>query len=89
MIECENNYSLDAVSRLIKSGYKSMECRQDTFDRFYENLFDMMKRRVFGAGGCRAWYNNSKGVNFTLWPSDLTHYWWVTRTCNLDEYLLK
>ena len=63
MIECQNNYNLDCVRKLIQSGYKSMEVKQEPFDRFYNNLFEMMKLRVFGAGGCTAWYNNTKGVN--------------------------
>jgi hypothetical protein len=52
-------------------------------------LFETMKTRVFGAGGCRAWYTNSKGVNWTLWPGDLTNYWWITKTCSLNDYQLK
>ena len=52
MIECQNNYALDCVRKLIQSGYKSMECKQEPFDKFYDDLFKMMKLRVFGDGGC-------------------------------------
>jgi len=89
MIECQNNYALDCVRKLIQSGYKSMECKQEPFDKFYDDLFKMMKLRVFGDGGCTAWYNNSKGINWTLWPGDLSHYWWITSESNLSDYYLK
>ena len=88
MIECQNNYSLDAVKKLIKSGYKSMDCKQEPFDKYHQNLFKDLKNRVFGSGGCSAWYFNSKGINWTLWSGDLTEYWWKTRQCDLNDYIL-
>ena len=88
MIECQNNYSLDAVKKLIKSGYKSMDCKQEPFDKYHQNLFKDLKNRVFGSGGCSAWYFNAKGINWTLWSGDLTEYWWKTRQCDLNDYIL-
>ena len=36
------------------------------------------KERTFGgAGTCDAWYKNSEGYNWTLWPSDCITYWSV------------
>ena len=66
-----------------------MDCKQEPFDRFYEKLFEVMKLRVFGSGGCTAWYTNDKGVNWTLWPGDLTSYWWTTKECDVKDYTLK
>ncbi len=88
MIECQVNYAIDGIRKLIQSGAKSMDVRQEPFDQYHDDLFSVMKNRVFGAGGCQAWYLNSKGVNWTLWPRDLTTYWWVTRQCNLEDYHL-
>jgi len=49
----------------------------------------MMKLRVFGGGaGCTAWYLNKRGVNWTLWPGDLIHYWWQTRKFEIDDYIV-
>ena len=86
MIECEVTYAIDGISRLIKSGYKSMECKQDTLDKYQEMIFKMMDKCVFRGDGCFAWYLNDKRVNWTLWPGDLTYYWWKTRKCSLDDY---
>ena len=37
-----------------------------------------LKERTFGgAGTCDAWYKNSEGYNWTLWPSDCITYWSV------------
>ena len=66
-----------------------MDCKQKPFDTFHEDIFAQMKTRVFGAGGCTAWYTNTKGTNWTLWPGDLTQYWFLTRKCNLNDYNLK
>ena len=38
----------------------------------------VMKERTFGgAGTCDAWYKNSEGYNWTLWPADCITYWSV------------
>ena len=82
-------FSLDCVKKLIKSGFKSMECKQEPFEKFHVSLFEQLKNRVFSVGGCSAWYLNAKGVNWTLWSGDLTEYWMKTRQCNLKDYLLR
>ena len=89
MLECQNNYSIDCIKKLIESGHKSMECKKETIDTFYDYVYSELKNRVFASGGCSAWYLNSKGVNWSLWSGDLTQYWLKTRKCNLNDYVLK
>ena len=37
-------------------------------------------------GACRGWYKNKDGLNFILWPSNLIHYWWITKKASLLEH---
>ena len=43
MIECQNNYAIDSIKKLIASGHKSMDCKQEPFDKYHEELFQDMK----------------------------------------------
>ena len=80
---------MDCVKKLIKSGFKSMDCKQKPFEDYQDEIFAQMKHRVFAAGGCKAWYTNNKGVNWTLWPGDLIQYWLKTKSCDLNDYELQ
>ena len=41
---------------------------QEAEDAFVANVDRKMRRTVWLAGGCRSWYLDSTGRNFTLWP---------------------
>eukprot|EP00095_Tigriopus_kingsejongensis_P003336 maker-scaffold512_size150869-snap-gene-0.25 protein:Tk03336 transcript:maker-scaffold512_size150869-snap-gene-0.25-mRNA-1 annotation:"4-hydroxyacetophenone monooxygenase" len=88
MIECQINYVVDCLRKLQASGKKSMDVKRSTLDEFVNWLDTNMKNMVFGSG-CLAWYRNSEGVNWTLWPSDLTSYWRRTYSCDTGDYIFE
>jgi len=87
MIECQANYTLDAIKNCIKGGIKSMDVKESINRNYQDYIQNMMKQRVFHSG-CKSWYQNSMGLIFILWPSHLLHYWWMTRKVNFEEYEL-
>ena len=87
MIECQMNYVVDAINKMIKYKIKSLNLKKHVNDEYQTWVQKCMKNKVFGLSTCISWYKNARGVVYTLWPSHLTHYWWVTRKVNLNEYI--
>ena len=43
---------------------------------------------IFFEEPCISYHDHFRGINWTLWPLDLTAYWWRTRKCQLNHYNL-
>ncbi|NNC95265.1 MAG: NAD(P)/FAD-dependent oxidoreductase [Chitinophagales bacterium] len=68
MIEAQLEYIMKAISKLNSNGCKSIEVKQQTEERFNKWLKKELKNTVWQSGGCRSWYQNSKGDNTVIWP---------------------
>ena len=66
-----------------------MSLKPSTLSRYVSEVDRLIKNVAFGAGGCVAWYNNERGVNWTLYPKDLVSFWWETLGINDDEWEFK
>jgi len=87
MIECQADYVVDGISKLLKSGARSMVVRKEVVSNYWDWSQKCMKGKVFADNtDCVGWYRNSKGVNWTLWPNDLVSYWWQTKSLDMDKY---
>ena len=85
MIECQVTYCMDAVLTCIRDGVKSVDVKESKNREFQNFIQELMKFRVFHSG-CKSWYQNAEGIVYTLWPSHLPHYWWLTRKFDMDAY---
>ena len=90
MMECQVEFVIKAISKLIQSGYKSMKIDWEgkSNSKYQQWIRDNMKNRPFAGSQCNAWYTNHRGENYTLWPGSLPQYWLQTRSCNLSDFLL-
>ena len=86
MIECQVAYVVDAIRNMIESDIKSINVKKRVNDEYQEWVQECMKNKVFNSTNCKSWYKNKHGVNYTLWPSHLTHYWWITRKFDIENY---
>jgi len=87
MIECQADYIIDAIEKLISRKARSMVVKKGVQSEYWRWMQQNMQGKVFADNSsCTGWYRNSRGVNWTLWPVDLTAYWWKTRSCNLENY---
>ena len=86
MIECEVSYVVDAIKAMVDMDIKSLEVKKEVNDKYQVWSYEWMKNKVFQTPSCTSWYRNTAGINWTLWPGDLTRYWWVTRKIDLNEY---
>ena len=79
MAECQTDYILDILKKVIKSQIDSLEVRKDVTKSFEFEMERLTSKMNF-SGGCRSWYRRKKdNKNVILWPSNLYHYWWITR----------
>lgn len=86
MIECQINYITEAIQVMVDKKIRSLEVRKEVNDSYQDWVQDCMKNKVFDSPSCFSWYKNKAGVNYTLWPSHLTHYWLTTKNIDLAEY---
>jgi len=90
MIECQVNYAADAIVKMINTGAQSMSLKPEVLKNYSEFASRHMKGKVFADNSqVSGWYRNEEGENWTLWPLDLISYWWYTRQCTMDEFILK
>jgi len=89
MIECEADYTVDAITKMLNRGARAMVVKEAVVKNYWDWVQDTMKGKVFADNsGCTGWYRNDRGINWTLWPSDLFTYWWRTKSCNMDDYYI-
>ena len=87
MIECQINYTVHAIRTMIRHNIKSINLKKHVNDEYQAWVQECMKNKVFALSTCKSWYKNKRGINYTLYPSHLTRYWWETRKINLDDYI--
>ncbi len=89
MIECQVTYTIDAIKEMVTKNVKSIAVKSEVNTKYQSWVQEWMKNKVFNSPSCVSWYKNTQGVNYTLWPSHLMHYWWVTRYVDLEDYHCK
>jgi cation diffusion facilitator CzcD-associated flavoprotein CzcO len=69
MIEAQIRYALAALDAMARSGAGALEVRRPAQDAYDARLQAALTDTVWNAGGCRSWYRDEHGRNFTLWPT--------------------
>lgn len=68
-------------------GQKVMHLRQESQERFVEDIVRRMGRTVWQTGGCRSWYQDQNtGENTTLWPGSVVDYMRRTYSAAARDY---
>jgi hypothetical protein len=69
MIEAQIDYVMKALETLEQYGARALEVRQQAQEAYTVELQAQLDTTVWNQGGCRAWYRDENGKNFTLWPT--------------------
>ncbi len=85
MIEAQTNYLLHCLKLLRKGKVSYFNPRQEAMEAYNQSLQRDLLRTVFAAG-CRSWYKDEQGHNFTLWPHGTVRFWWEMRKPRLEEF---
>lgn len=89
MIEAQINYVMQALALMDRRRATRMEVRHEAVQAFMGKISASLKKMVWNAGGCKSWYLNEKGENFTIWPGFTWRYWMETRRLVTRDYELK
>ncbi len=78
MIESQIRYVVQALDLLDRRGADYLEVRPDRERGFRDRVQTRLDHTVWQSG-CRSWYQDESGRNFTIWPYFTFQYWLETR----------
>ena len=89
MIESQIAYVMDALRALGRHRAQSVEVRRRAQDAYNDELQAQLDDTVWNTGGCRSWYRDAEGRNFTLWPTHTFTFRNQTRRFDGEAYELR
>ncbi|MEL7201788.1 MAG: NAD(P)/FAD-dependent oxidoreductase [Pseudomonadota bacterium] len=85
MIEAQARYVGELLSKMRKTGIRQVSPNRFVAKQYDDRLQHQLEDRVW-AGGCKSWYVNEHGRNFTLYPGSVRAYFRDLRTVDLRDY---
>ncbi len=87
MVESQIRYVGQALDLLEERQAAYLEVRADAEADFRHRIQTRLSDTVWESG-CRSWYMDEKGRNFTIWPHFTWKYWWETRRIDPDDFIV-
>jgi cation diffusion facilitator CzcD-associated flavoprotein CzcO len=87
MIEAQARYVARALDLMDSSGASTIEVRAEAQQRFVHRVQSRLDKTVWQSG-CRSWYLDENGRNFTIWPHVTWRYWLRTRRPRPADFVL-
>jgi cyclohexanone monooxygenase len=87
MIESGVAYVLGAIRDVLDLDLHSVEVRADVQAAYNADLRRRMQGTVWSSG-CKSWYLDKDGNNFTLWPGFTFTYRRLTRRFDIENYVV-
>ncbi len=85
MIEAQVGYILKALKLMRRGKVKSLTVRESVMAKFNEKVQGAHKRNVWSSG-CKSWYLDAKGRNFSLWPGFTWKFRRLTARFRAEDY---
>lgn len=85
--ECQANYIVDAIHRVLAGGHSSIECRPEPFARYARDFDARNRMMAWSYQGTNSWYKNSSGKVLTCSPWRVVDYWRWTRHVDPADYV--
>ena len=89
MIEAQIAYVMGALREMGREGASSVEVREHAQTAYNVDLQRQLETTVWHRGGCKAWYTDADGHNFTLWPTHTFTFRSQTRRFDAEAYELR
>ncbi|MCP5395196.1 MAG: NAD(P)/FAD-dependent oxidoreductase [Sphingomonadaceae bacterium] len=86
--ECQVNWIIEALDRMVENDAKAFEIRQDVFEAWNTKVQERMPQMIWSHPGANSYYNNSKGRVFLSWPWRLVDFFNETRSPVEGTYTL-
>jgi cation diffusion facilitator CzcD-associated flavoprotein CzcO len=87
MIESQIRYVVQALELVDDACADGIEVRADVQQTFVDRVQNRLKGTVWQSG-CRSWYLDENGRNFTIWPHFTWQYWLQTRRLKPADFHL-
>jgi 4-hydroxyacetophenone monooxygenase len=87
--EFQIRYIMQLLGHMVERGLASVECREEAFAAYQEELDEALARTIWSHRGMTTYYRNSKGRIVTTSPWKYVDYWNRTRTPSLDDFELE
>jgi cation diffusion facilitator CzcD-associated flavoprotein CzcO len=87
MIEAQVRYVIECMKLLRERGADWLDVQPRTQARFNDRVQAALRGTVWNSG-CRSWYQQADGKNFTIWPWSTWRYWLETRKVRASGYRL-
>lgn len=87
--ECQINWIIEALDRVVDAGAKSFEVKQEAFDAWNAKVDARMPQMIWTHPKANNYYMNSKRRVFLSWPWRLVDYFNATRAPEDGSYTLK
>jgi hypothetical protein len=87
MIEAQVHYVLECMRLLRERGADWLDVQPRTQAGFNARVQAALRGTVWSSG-CRSWYQQADGKNFTIWPWSTWRYWLETRKVQANGYRL-
>ena len=84
--ECEVDYLLASIERLLRDERMAMDCRPEAHDAYNARIDAANLKRAWGAANVNTWYKNRHGRVSQNWPYGLLEYWQQTRSVDPADY---
>jgi len=85
MIECQVHYILQCLRELRERGADYLDVTAGAQAGFNARVQRGLEDTVWSSG-CRSWYQQADGRNFTIWPWSTWRYWLETRRVRSGDY---
>ena len=85
MIEAQVQYVLDCLRALRERGADYLDVQPAAQAQFNKRIQRDLQGTVWSSG-CRSWYQQADGRNFTIWPYSTWRYWLETRKVDAARY---
>ncbi|MEN0140062.1 MAG: NAD(P)/FAD-dependent oxidoreductase [Rhodococcus sp. (in: high G+C Gram-positive bacteria)] len=86
--ECQVNYITRLLVAMLEQNITTVECRAEVHDTYNARVDAAHEQMIWTHAGMNTWYRNSRGRVVTNTPWRLRDYWAMTRTPDLDDFLL-
>lgn len=86
MIESQVQYVLDAVKKMDRKGWATVEVKAGSQSQYNASLQAKLGDSVWQTG-CKSWYVNENGKNTTLWAGFTWQFRQQTRRFDAEQYL--
>lgn len=87
MIESGVKYVVDAIGTIRDQGLHSVEPKAEAQRAYNADLQHRMQGTVWSSG-CKSWYLDKEGRNYTLWPGFTFSYRRITRRFDIENYVV-